>query len=60
MLPAISIIIPCYNHGEYLREAINSIEQCNEKDLYEIIILNDGSTDKLTIDVLHKLKRVTM
>jgi glycosyltransferase involved in cell wall biosynthesis len=57
MLPAISIIIPCYNHGEYLREAINSIEQCNEKDLYEIIILNDGSTDKLTIDVLHKLTK---
>ena len=55
MLPKISIIIPCYNHGEYLREAIKSVEQCRDKDLYEIIILNDGSTDKNTIEVLQKL-----
>ena len=57
MLPTISIIIPCYNHGEYLREAINSVERCSDKDLYEIIILNDGSTDKHTIEVLQQLSR---
>ena len=55
MLPIISIIIPCYNHGDYLREAINSVEQCTDKELYEIIILNDGSTDKQTIEVLQQL-----
>ena len=55
MLPTLSIIIPCYNHGEYLREAISSVEQCNDKNLYEIIILNDGSTDKHTIEVLQQL-----
>ncbi len=55
MLPTISIIIPCYNHGQYLREAIRSVEQCSDKNLYEIIILNDGSTDKNTIEVLQQL-----
>ena len=55
MLPKISIIIPCYNHGQYIREAIQSVEQCDDKDLYEIIILNDGSTDKFTIEVLQQL-----
>src|SRR5665647_1774007 len=55
MLPKISIIIPCYNHGPYIREAIQSVEECRNKDLYEIIILNDGSTDNYTIRVLQEL-----
>lgn len=57
MLPKISIIIPCYNHGQFLREALASVEQCSDKDLYEIIILNDGSTDKFTIEVLQQLAK---
>jgi Glycosyltransferases involved in cell wall biogenesis len=55
MLPKISIIIPCYNHGQYLIDAIRSVEECNDKNLYEIIILNDGSTDKLTTDLFQQL-----
>lgn len=54
-LPKISVIIPCYNHGQYVRDAINSVEECGDKHLYEIIILNDGSTDAFTIQVLQKL-----
>jgi glycosyltransferase involved in cell wall biosynthesis len=55
MLPRISIIIPCYNHGKYIREAIESVEQCTDKNLYEIIIINDGSTEAVTIEELQKL-----
>ncbi|MDQ6901852.1 MAG: glycosyltransferase [Bacteroidota bacterium] len=55
VLPKISIIIPCYNHGQYIEEAIKSVEKCRDKHLYEIIIINDGSTDKHTINVLQKL-----
>ena len=55
MLPKVSIIIPCYNHGKFIKEAIHSVETCAEKDLYEIIILNDGSTDEYTIEQLKKL-----
>ena len=39
----ISIIIPVKNGENYLKEAINSIKKQNV--LYEIIIVNDGSTD---------------
>ena len=56
MLPKISIVIPCYNHGQYVREAIESVEQCSDKSLYEIIIINDGSTDDYTIEVMKQLE----
>jgi glycosyltransferase involved in cell wall biosynthesis len=55
MAPKISIIIPCYNHGKYIKEAIQSVEECGDKSLYEIIILNDGSTDTYTIQILQEL-----
>ena len=55
MNPRVSIIIPCYNHGQYIREAIDSVEKVTDKSLYEIIIVNDGSKDKYTIEMMDKL-----
>lgn len=40
-----SIIIPVYNNEKYLPIAIQSIEKQNY-DNYELIIVDDGSTDK--------------
>ena len=48
----ISIIIPCYNHGKYVMDAINSVEKITDKSLYELIIVNDGSTDEFTNEIL--------
>ncbi|MDX2189426.1 MAG: glycosyltransferase [Bacteroidota bacterium] len=46
--PIVSIIIPCFNHGIFLDEAIESV--CQIRDVkYEIIIVNDGSTDSFTL-----------
>ena len=43
---AVSIILPCYNVSQYIERAIDSILIQDIKD-YEIIIINDGSTDNL-------------
>jgi glycosyltransferase involved in cell wall biosynthesis len=52
----LSVIIPCYNHGQYLRGAIASVEACPDPGRYEIIIVNDGSTDAGTLAVLAQLE----
>jgi glycosyltransferase involved in cell wall biosynthesis len=57
MTPLLSIIMPCYNHGQYIEEAIGSVELCADKHLYELIILNDGSTDACTVQVLEQLSQ---
>jgi glycosyltransferase involved in cell wall biosynthesis len=56
MTPQISIIIPCYNQGQYVLDAISSVEQYPDKSVYEIIIINDGSTDENSIAVLKSLE----
>ena len=57
MEPLISIIIPCYNSGAYLPDAIDSIEQYPDKEVYEVIIIDDGSTDVLTLDLLNNFNK---
>ena len=46
-MPKLSIIVPVYNVEPYIRPCIESIfnQGLNEND-YEVIIVNDGSTDK--------------
>lgn len=54
--PPVSVVIPCYNHGPYLIEAIASVEEC-PRELYELIIVNDGSTDSHTINLIIDLEQ---
>jgi glycosyltransferase involved in cell wall biosynthesis len=56
MNPIISIIIPCFNSGKYLPEALQSIEACNNQEAIEIIIVDDGSKDESTLRYLESLK----
>ena len=49
-----SIIIPCYNTAQYIDKCLESILSQNYQD-YEIIIINDVSTDNL-LAVLAKYK----
>lgn len=50
-LNKVSVIIPCFNDGRYLRESLQSVKN-QTYDNIEIIICNDGSTDELTLQVL--------
>jgi glycosyltransferase involved in cell wall biosynthesis len=52
----ISIIIPCYNHGKYIREAIANLVAIKGLE-YEVIIINDGSTDSFTNEELRKIAK---
>src|ERR1039457_6738399 len=45
--PTISVIIPCFNHGEFLPEAVESITAVKRDDV-ELIVVDDGSTDERT------------
>ena len=50
----VSVIMPCYQDGQYLQEAINSVNL--ERNLHtEIIIIDDGSTDLLTREILSRI-----
>jgi glycosyltransferase involved in cell wall biosynthesis len=52
--PLISIIVPCYNDGKYIYECLNSIHKQYYKN-YEIIIINDGSTDSRTNKIISEI-----
>ena len=41
----ISIVIPVYNAEKYLRETIDAVQRQSYKE-YELLLINDGSTDK--------------
>lgn len=51
--PAVSILVPCHNEDENLRETIAALDKQNYPD-FEIIAINDGSTDG-TVGLLDKL-----
>jgi glycosyltransferase involved in cell wall biosynthesis len=43
-LPTVSVVIPCYNQGQFLAEAIDSALEQSYPHV-KVIVVNDGSTD---------------
>ena len=52
MKPAVSIIMPVYNKAAYLRNSLDSVLNQDFHD-YELIIINDGSTDN-SIEIINE------
>jgi glycosyltransferase involved in cell wall biosynthesis len=52
--PRISVLVPCFNHGAFIREAIDSIRAQTFQD-FEILVVDDGSTDPHTRETLTDL-----
>src|ERR1019366_6284284 len=50
----VSVIMPCFNHGEFLAEAVASVTEIGRDDV-ELIVVDDGSTDERTRQEVDKL-----
>lgn len=56
----LSVIVPVYNNGRYLRDkCFSSLQRSSIFDEMEILLVDDGSTDPETVDLLRRLSKGT-
>lgn len=59
MKPKISLIIPAYNVEKYISETLQSIkQQTANSDLFETVIVDDGSTDNTPFLIEQEIKNM--
>jgi glycosyltransferase involved in cell wall biosynthesis len=52
--PLVSVVVPCFNYGEFVREAVESVLRQTLRSV-EVIVVDDGSTDEQTVAILDAL-----
>jgi glycosyltransferase involved in cell wall biosynthesis len=50
----VAVVVPCFNDGQTLRETLESLDG---QEPHELVVVNDGSTDGATLEVLAELER---
>ena len=54
----ISVIVPCYNSGNLLKRCLNSLIKQTWLNI-EIILVNDGTTDKKTLEIIDSYRNMS-
>jgi glycosyltransferase involved in cell wall biosynthesis len=49
----VAVIVPCHNDGQFVAETVRSV---HEPEPVEIVIVDDGSTDEVTHEILRTLE----
>lgn len=57
--PDITVIIPCYNSGFSILRTLQSLKSQSYKN-FNILIINDGSTDPVTLKILKNISEVNI
>jgi glycosyltransferase involved in cell wall biosynthesis/GT2 family glycosyltransferase len=57
--PSISVVIPCFNYGRFLSESLASVRAQTVAPV-ETLIVDDGSTDPDTLEILDRLSSETI
>lgn len=56
--PALSVVVPVYNNGRYLTyKCFASLKRMDRFEETEIILVDDGSTDRFTLQAIDRLAR---
>jgi len=54
--PLVSVIIPIRDRVELLKKCLDGLDTCNNYENYEVLIIDNGSTERSTLSFLDKLK----